>query len=151
MAIVHLETIQPFNKISSKVTPKVLHEVLKHIFFQIKEGLWLIGGTALAGFYAEHRRSDDLDLFAADLFTQEASIRAIRSLKNKGAQFSGERHTPTYYHADVMFMNHSFTIDNVLDENLHKIGSAYTVSDGILVANLALLFATKIACLVSRC
>ncbi len=151
MAVVQLNTIKPFPKLSLKATPKALGVVLEHIFGSCSEGLWLVGGTALAGYYAEHRKSDDLDLFACDSITQELSIRAIRSLMNKGAKLSDERHTPNYYHVDVKFMNHSFTIDSVLDEHLHSIGSSHRVLHGIVVANLETLFATKVACLVSRC
>lgn len=143
-------TIKPRKKISSVSTPKGLHRALHIIFESIDSNLWLVGGTALSGFYAEHRRSDDLDLFALDPFTHRSALLSVKNLKKEGASFSDERRTPSYYHAYVNFLNHSFTIDIVLDEHLSTIGHAHRVGN-IWVADLDTLFTMKIACLVSRC
>jgi len=151
MPPLHFPDLKPKEHISAKVSLPVLREVLHHIFSQVPEGLWLVGGTALAGYYAEHRRSDDLDLFAMDPAAHRACILAVKSLIQKGARFSSERTSPYYYHADVQFRDHSFTLDCVLDENLHRIGGALETGDGVRVADLQTLFTTKSACLVSRC
>lgn len=151
MAPLRFPNIKPKEHISQKVSLSVLREVLRHIFSQAVDGLWLVGGTALAGYYAEHRRSDDLDLFAMDATAHRACILAVKSLAKKGAQLSNERTSPYYHHVDIQFKNHTFTIDCVLDENLHRIGNAIKTGDGVWVADLPTLFTTKAACLVSRC
>lgn len=151
MAALRIPEIKPRAHVSEKTTPPALREALLHIFSQCGNGLWLVGGTALAGYYAEHRRSDDLDLFAVDTITHRQASLAAKSLKEKGAQLSNERTTPNFYHADIQFRDHKFTIDVVLDEYLHKIGNAIRTEEGVWVADIPTLFATKAACLVSRC
>lgn len=151
MATLSFPELRPHETISKQSSPPALYEALKIIFVAVPEGLWLVGGTALAGYYAEHRRSDDLDLFAVDEIAHRSGALAVKSLTRQGAILMGERTTPNFYHADVKFKGHAFTIDVVLDENLHRIGSASRQQDGVWVADLATLFATKAACLVSRC
>ena len=58
--------------------PFPLLQALRHVFAQGLNDCVLVGGTALAGFYAGHRRSDDLDLFtgSATAFTQ--AVLAVR-------------------------------------------------------------------------
>lgn len=143
--------LKPFSTISRKTSPGPLHSVLKEIFENAGEGVWLVGGTALAGYYAEHRRSDDLDLFALDEIAFQAALSAIQSMKEKGVTLVRERRTPLYFHADASFQNHAFTIDLVLDQNLHRVGKAWKTEEGVWVASLPTLFRTKAACLVSRC
>ncbi len=151
MALVHLASIEPFKQISSKVSPEPLRWVLLNIFSNTGEGIWLVGGTALAGYYAEHRRSDDLDLFAVNPEAFHATTLAVKALKNAGADFQKEVSTPNYYRAALNLRKHSFTIDVVLDENLNHVGRAFKTFDGVSVADLPTLFATKSACLLSRC
>lgn len=151
MAALQWETIKPKPKLSQKSSPFALGETLKHIFHYVNEGLWLVGGTALAGFYAEHRRSDDLDLFATDATTFRSATLAVQALKQQGASFSNERRTPNYFRAELEYKDHVFTVDIVLDENLHKVGKAFQVENGIWVVDLPTLFASKVACLISRC
>jgi hypothetical protein len=151
LATLRLTDIKPRSQISEKSTPKPLREALLHIFQESSEGVWLVGGTALAGYYAEHRQSDDLDLFAVDSIAHKAALLAVRTLKRKGASLVNERTTPSFYHSDVEFKGHSFTVDVVLGENLHRIGKAFRTKDGVNVIDLQTLFATKIATLISRC
>ena len=151
MATVSIKNFQPYPEISEKSSPAPLREALHHIFNDIQEGLWLVGGTALAGFYAEHRRSDDLDLFATDPVTHRAAILSLNTLKKEGALFSNERRTPNYYRAELKLKEHSFTADIVLDEHLHKTGNAFKTKSGVWVASLATILAMKLACLISRC
>lgn len=150
MAIVHLKNIKPKEHISLRTTPTALQEALLYIFRNAGPDLWLVGGTALAGYYAEHRRSDDLDLFAITVEAQKATVLAVKSLQKMGAICSNERTSPYYYHVDAFWKNHKFTIDVVLDENIGQTGHAYTTKEGICVVDLPTLFAQKSACLVSR-
>lgn len=151
MAPLSIPQLKPKEEVSPLTTPPVLREALYHIFSNAGEGLWLVGGTALAGYYAQHRRSDDLDLFAVDSQAHRAAILAVKSLTKLGAILSNERSSPYYYHTDAQWKQHRFTTDVVLDENLHRIGSAIRTQEGVWVADLPTLFATKAACLVSRC
>lgn len=151
MAIVHLKDLTPLPEISKRCTPRALQRALQHIFSQVPAGLWLVGGTALAGYYAEHRRSDDLDLFANDATTHAMAVAAVRSLAKAGAVFSGERRSPTFYHVDVVFNEHQFTVDVVLDEQIHQVGRALHTKDHIWIPDFSTLFAMKSATLVGRC
>ena len=92
--------------LAQQVLPAPLLQALKHIFSKGLEHTWLVGGTALAGFYAGHRRSDDLDLFvSADAFAQ--THRAVQSLKTElGAELSNESRTPMYYRGTCALENH---------------------------------------------
>ncbi|MBI4124753.1 MAG: nucleotidyl transferase AbiEii/AbiGii toxin family protein [Deltaproteobacteria bacterium] len=151
MASLSLGAIEPFPSVSQKASPLGIRKALEYLFSQMESGLWLAGGTALAGFYAEHRRSDDLDLFAVDEPAFRAAVLAASNLKREGALLSAERRTPNYYRTQVEFLDHTFTMDLVLDENLHRVGRAIRTQSGVRVADLPTLFATKAACLVSRC
>jgi hypothetical protein len=143
--------IAPRPLISPLSTPEPLREILLRLYQDLPESIWLVGGTAIAGYFAEHRRSDDLDLFAADAVTHEAAIRTLRALVAHGLVLTNERRTPTFFHADACYNTHAFTIDIVLDTFLHSIGSAFRAEDGVTVANATTLFATKSATLLSRC
>lgn len=152
MAPLSINNLKPKDALSTRTAAKELRDSLEHIFAQIGDGnnLWLVGGTALAGFYAEHRRSDDLDLFAANQTTFADTIRAVDSLKKNGVIFLNEKRSPFYYRAGVQSKNQKFTVDVVLDENIHRFGNAIKTKSGVWVADLATLLATKIATLVSR-
>ncbi len=151
MAALRLEEINPRKTVSEKVTPAPLRQALKQIFSDIPEGLWLVGGTALAGYYAEHRRSDDLDLFAGDPDTHQATVLSVKRLKKIGAIFEKEKSTPNFYKGHLQLKGHSFTVDVVLDENLHQVGRSTKTEDGVRVVALPTIFAMKAACLLSRC
>lgn len=151
MATLSLRAIKPRPDISPTCTPPALRKALAVIFSQIPSGLWLVGGTALAGYYAEHRRSDDLDLFACDEPTYRATIAAVQTLRQQGAQFSGERSFPAYFHVDIRYEHHTFTIDVVLDERIHTVGRSVRTKDGVTLPDLPTLFMMKCATLVSRC
>ena len=151
MATLSLEEIKPREKLSPKTSPAAIYKTLQWIFSNVSNGLWLVGGTALSGYYAENRRSDDIDLFAIDPDTFRATSLLLPELKKQGAVFEGERKTSNYHRATVHFLDHTFTVDIVLDENLHRVGNAKKANDGIWVVDIPTLFATKVACLISRC
>jgi hypothetical protein len=151
VAALCLPKIAPKSALSLRSSPKALRSTLKHIFTAVPDGLWLVGGTALAGFYAEHRRSDDLDLFAIDPNIFRHATLAVKGLREKGAVLTHESSSPYYYHTNIQFFNHTFTVDIVMDKNLHRVGKAIRTKSGTWVADLDTLFAMKVACLVSRC
>ncbi|MDO8757087.1 MAG: nucleotidyl transferase AbiEii/AbiGii toxin family protein [Elusimicrobiota bacterium] len=143
--------IEPRADLASKVLPGPLYDALRHVFGRIPDGCMLVGGTALAGFYFGHRRSDDMDLFTRDPLVQEISIRAVASLRDLGAELQAVTHSPSYYRATVRWQDHSFTADVVCDPALFKEGRSVRLPDGIVVAEIETLLMTKAATLVSRC
>lgn len=149
MALV-FSNIKKLKQLSSKASAPALRQALRHIFSQVSEGVWLVGGTALAGYYAEHRRSDDLDLFAKDGFAFKTLVAAVKSLQKEKAIFSDERSSASFYHVLCRFAGHQFTIDAVLDENLHRIGNVWKDDDGVFVADLQTLLMMKMGTLISR-
>lgn len=144
---------RPRFDLARKILPRGLINALQFIFAQKLEGVALVGGTALAGFYAGHRCSDDIDLFTRNVVSQEAAIRAILSLKEtyKGVQLSDEFHSAQYYHTNCIYQGHRFTIDIVLDANLFRVGKFLCTENQIYVADLKTILKTKAATLVSRC
>ena len=68
---------QPDLSLARRVLPAPLLRALQHVFAQGLSGCMLVGGTALAGFYAGHRRSDDLDLFTETGEDQSAAVLAV--------------------------------------------------------------------------
>lgn len=110
----------------------------------------LVGGTALSGYYAGHRRSDDLDLLTKDDLSQQAAVLAVKSLRGTGARCVDERTTAQLYHATCHLDGHGFTAQVVLDSNLFEIGSGLMADDGVFVADLKTLLKMKAATLVSR-
>lgn len=134
----------------TEAIPKPLADVMQLLSQTLTEKVWLVGGTALSAYYFGHRRSDDLNLFVADEASLNIAVAAARALAKEGLTLSDESRTPLYYHANASYAGHKFTIDSVLDENVHHMGHAVKTGDGLYVADLDTLFAMKAACLVSR-
>lgn len=144
-------TEEPKPDLASTALPHPLFRALKIIFSNKLDGVVLVGGTALAGFYAGHRSSDDIDLFTSSPEAFEAAIRAVNSLKNKGAAFGKVFRSLQYFKTTCTLENHSFTIDVVLDENFFGFAKYKQSKDGIVVADLETILMTKISTLLSRC
>lgn len=144
-------TTRPRFDLAKHSLPAPLLKALCHLFSQNLKGCMLVGGTALSGFYAGHRRSDDIDLFTADEDAQRAAILAIRSLEKVGGEFFNPFQTAHYFRTTALYEDHSFTIDAVLDPHLFEMGESIEVEKRITVASLQTLLMTKIATLVSRC
>ncbi len=142
---------QPQSGLAIRVLPTQLYHAVTHVFAQGVSGCTLVGGTALAGYYAGHRRSDDLDLFTEDAISQRATILAAKSLPEIGAAITDERTTKQFYQATCRLDGYNFTVQVVLDPNLFMIGSAFPVDDGVAVIDLETLLKMKAATLVSRC
>ncbi|HLG19384.1 MAG TPA: nucleotidyl transferase AbiEii/AbiGii toxin family protein [Bdellovibrionota bacterium] len=137
--------------LAERILPPPLYKALKHIFLQKLSGCALVGGTALAGFYAGHRRSDDLDLFTADETSQKATHAAVQSLQGIGTVFEREFHAAQFYKATCLLDQKRFTVDIVLDQNLFRVGRFHSLNDGLVVADLHTLLMMKSSTLVSRC
>lgn len=142
---------KPDLKLASRVLPKPLLKAVEYIFHQRITGCALVGGTALSGYYAGHRKSDDLDLFTKNGGDQRATVLAVKSLAKIGAKLTEESSSAQYYHTQCEFEKHHFTIDVVEDSNLFRVGRFHVVDSGVVVAGLTTLLRMKIATLVSRC
>lgn len=142
---------KPKLDIAKKSLPEPLYRCLEYIFNQKIFDCILVGGTALSGFYAGHRRSDDIDLFTKDDESQKATILAVKSLKTIGIEFHEELQTNQYYRTTCQFQKHRFTIDVVNDPNIFQVGNFEKLDNGIVIADLETLLMTKAATLVSRC
>jgi hypothetical protein len=130
--------------------PAPLYRALKHVFADNIDGAMLVGGTALAGYYAGHRRSDDLDLFTDGPRAQQATVLAVKSLRTLGATLADERSSGHFHHATCRLDGHDYTARVVLDANLFAIGTGIRADDGVVVACPRTLLKTKAATLVSR-
>lgn len=127
-----------------------LYRALTHVFSQGVSGCTLVGGTALAGYYAGHRRSGDLDLFVEDDVSQRATVLAVKSLREIGAKIESERTSAHFYHATCHLDGYDFTAQVVLDSNLFEVGSMLRADDSVLVADPNTLLKMKAATLGSR-
>lgn len=151
MAFVPIVDQKPFAKISAKTVSAELKQVLYEFFRRATTDSWLVGGTALAGYYAAHRVSHDMDVFVKSNDDFEQACRAIKDLQRLDLVLAHELHTPQYYRAQASWRDYSFTVDLVLDENIHRIGVSLKTADGIRIPTLNTLFAMKFSTLVSRC
>lgn len=142
---------QPDSKLASQVLPAPLYAALRHVFSQGVADCMLVGGSALAGYYAGHRRSDDLDLFVKDASAMQATVLAVVSLQNLGCTFHKKQSTPQFYDATCELKGHAFTVQVVVDANLFAAGGFIRVDDGVAVADLNTILKLKAATLVSRC
>lgn len=141
---------KPSIELARKTLPAPLFQAIEHIFAQGEFKAMLVGGTALAGFYAGHRRSDDIDLFVKDENAFRSAVLAVKSLAGLGASLQEINHTQQYYKAYCKLSNHGFTVDVVEDPNLFRVGKSFQEGQ-INVADLDTIFKMKCATLVSRC
>lgn len=141
----------PDSELAGRVLPAPLYRALRHVFAQGPNGCMLVGGTALAGYYAGHRRSDDLDLFVRDSPALSATVRAVESLSELGTTITARQKTPQFYDSVCKLEGHAFTVQVVLDTNVFVAGAFTLANDGVAVADLPTLLKQKSATLVSRC
>ena len=141
---------KPESSLAADVLPPPLYRALVYVFAQGIDGAMLVGGTALAGYYASHRRSDDLDLFTESTLAQKAAVLSVKSLGELGSSLAGERSSARFYHATCAFDGHDFTAQVVLDANLFTVGTGIEANDGVMVATAETLLKMKAATLVSR-
>lgn len=155
MAIKNDSAIIPDESLSERSLPAPLRKVIEIIFTEKPaNGVFaLVGGTSLAGYYASHRRSDDIDLFTENSSTQESLTRFIKTLPDIGVELDIKNQHRGYFKALAVLDNHHFTIDVVEDANLFtkSVGEFRSTRKGILVPSPLTLLKMKAATLVSRC
>ena len=141
---------KPDIKLAKKVLPSPLFTAIEYIFEKGVFDTALVGGTALAGFYAGHRRSDDIDLFAKSEKAKTATVLGVKSLASLGAAQLSEQDSGHFYDSTWSYGEHKFTVQVVLDPGVFKTGVFQTAGE-IKVASLETIFKMKTATLVSRC
>lgn len=142
---------EPSSQLASRILPAPLYRALLHIFAQGISNCVLVGGTALAGYYAGHRRSDDLDLFVLDEPALAATRLAVDSLTTLGAEIVYRQRTRQFFDATCTLSGHIFSVQIVLDHHLFSIAHPLSVDDGVCVIDLPTLLRQKAATLISRC
>lgn len=142
---------QPRIELARKTLAAPLRAALEHIFGQGISGCMLVGGTALAGYYAAHRRSDDIDIFTDGPASQEAAVLAAESLSAHGARLEGRQRSAQFYRTICRWRGEVFTIDAAQHPGLFKPGASVRLGNGVIVATLSTLLAMKTAALLSRC
>ncbi|MBI3299750.1 MAG: nucleotidyl transferase AbiEii/AbiGii toxin family protein [Elusimicrobia bacterium] len=131
--------------------PAPLLRALGRVFAQRLKGCMLVGGTALAGFYAGHRRSDDIDLFTMGEEAQRAAVLAVRALELDGVRVEPRQDSDVYFRALCGLDGHAFTVDVSAAPAAFRAGGSAELPGGIVVADLDLLLTLKTAALASRC
>lgn len=142
---------QPRPELAAKILAAPLRGALEHIFKQGIFGCMLVGGTALAGYYAAHRRSDDIDLFTDGPSSQEAAVLAAESLSSLGARLESVQRSAQFYRTVCRWRGGAFTTRVAQHPGLFKPGASVRLRNGVSVAALRTLLAMKTAALLSRC
>ena len=83
--------------------------------------------------------------------TEQRFCRLARSLTDARAQVELVLGSAQYFKARCLLQGHRFTVDVVLDANLHAAGESRVADDGVAVAGVGTLLRQKAATLVSRC
>jgi hypothetical protein len=141
---------KPDINLARKVLPPPLFSAIQYLFQQRIFGAGLVGGTALAGFYAGHRKSDDIDLFTKDENAQRSTVLVVKSLRSIGATLHSEQESSHFFDSTWTLKGHSFTVQAVLDPGIFSAGS-FVLVEKVAVASLWTIFKMKAATLVSRC
>lgn len=142
---------KPQLQLAEQTLPSPLLQSLRHVFLQRLNGCVLAGGTALSGFYAGHRKSDDLDLFTENESAHRSAVLAVKSLTSIGVELKIQNESSQYFDGTGKLEDHLFKVTVVLDSNLFRVGSFVKLPGDIQVVDLETLFKMKAATLVSRC
>jgi len=81
--------MQPDSLAAAELTAPQRTVLQAFVRSELRDGFYLTGGTALAGFYLGHRASDDLDLFTdgeVPMPAVEAFLKSIPGLSNSAYQ-----------------------------------------------------------------
>lgn len=155
MAITNDEGIVPDDRFSERSLPTPLRETIERIFKDNphQSAYAIVGGTSLAGYYAGHRRSDDIDLFAQNTEIFDQLTRYMKSLEGIGVHLQIVTQQRDYFKALAKHKNQAFTIDVVKDSNLFRegVGAFRQTARGVLVPTPLTLLKMKAGTLISRC
>jgi hypothetical protein len=131
-----------------RLTP--LQRAVLRAFFKHERGFFLTGGAALAGFYLEHRPTDDLGLFttAADAFERGRFVLDAVAAE-LGAQLEIVRHAPGFLRSVLSRDRDSVVVDLVWE----RVAQAYAEKPeraGIRIDAIEEILANKLTTVLSR-
>lgn len=141
---------QPSAELAEQTLPGPLWQSLVDIFAPGIGDSVLVGGSALSGFYAAHRRSDDLDLVTRASESFRAASLSVKNLQERGVHLQHAFSSAMYHRAVCERDDHRFTVDIVLDSQFFDVGRWHALEQGPVVASLETLLMTKSAAMVSR-
>lgn len=84
-------------------------------FFARQTGFFLTGGGALAGYYLDHRSTQDLDLFTVSSSLEEAEASLAAVARELGANLEGVQTAPDFRRRLLRREAESVIVDLVLD------------------------------------
>lgn len=121
---------------------------------QVKDSLqfYLTGGTALAHFYLQHRRSEDLDFFTAlPEIIPVFSVNLEKYLKAKGYQLKRHRGADTFIELEVLSGQESVLI-HLAQDAAFRFQPTITAAEypGLNIDNLEDIAANKLLALFGR-
>lgn len=122
---------------------------LLEAFFRHSPAFYLTGGAALAGFYLEHRRTNDLDLFTTE-DALESGERALQEAADElGASVERLQTTPDFRRRLVRRSDASLVVDLVRERVMA--GQRPKVQRGIITLDsMEEILANKLCALLSR-
>lgn len=122
---------------------------LLEAFFHRASAFYLTGGAALAGFYLEHRRTNDLDLFTTE-DALESGERALEEAAHElGATVERLQTTPDFRRRLVRRSDAALVVDLVRERVLA--GQRPKVQRGIITLDsMEEILANKLCALLSR-
>lgn len=143
--------MEPNLALSKKSLPSALLKAIEFVFSKGLRGTVLVGGTGIAGFYAGHRKSNDMDLFTQSDASQLATVMVCRSIPEIGGKIKIIENIDSFFNATCELENYTFTIQVVKDPHLFLVAKINELKNGIKIADFETLFKMKAATLVSRC
>jgi predicted nucleotidyltransferase component of viral defense system len=134
----------------AKLLTPLQHELLQLFFAEGAAGLgyYLTGGTALSGYYLEHRYSEDLDLFNRAGRNRAADVSFFQDLlQSRNATVTVDQSSASYVRFVAARGSDSVKVE--LGEDRGQI-APLRVFDGIAVDSLEDIAVNKVCCIYSR-
>lgn len=118
-------------------------------FFARQAGFFLTGGGALAGYYLDHRSTQDLDLFTVGGSLDEAEANLAAVARELGADLEAVQTAPDFRRRLLRRESESVIVDLVLDRAA-QIDSEKRRFGGVVVDSPEEIRANKLCTLLSR-
>ncbi len=140
----------PFGKAMENFLTKLQGKVLADFFnTPLGKSYFLTGGTALSGFYFEHRESLDLDLFTLEDIKLQAVLQIFRKIAAKThTKLTHQIATENYHEFYFTGKNETLKVDIVKDIPVH-FGKIKTF-DRVLVDSIENIGSNKICAILGR-
>ena len=119
-------------------------------FFARERSFFLTGGGALVGFYLQHRRTDDLDLFTAEAGAFERGPYVLAdSVEAIGGSMEA-RQKALGFHRYVVHRADEVVVVDLVHDRVPQLTIDKADRDGILIDTAEDIMANKLTALVSR-